>query len=404
MAIFLLTGLSPRFLRRRLGWANDIPTLSSHGTTHLDAPWYYAPDSVGKLALTIDEVPLDWCFAPGVCIDMTHKKDGDTITEADITGWEKATGLVIAPGTIVLIRSGMNRLLGDPAYVTTGPWVTRVATHCLLQKGVKVTGTGGSGSPIMKVRKPVLRPAPPGDGSFHLRCICGRRSFPPLDETETLGTMEINKRTGWIMGPELTSLTFIVHASPRGRQNMWTVSGEFFSAPLIHRSATHKDDHAMDKPTFLNQKGFPFVFDATACTACGGHCCNGESGNIWVTRREIGALAEALGMDVPTFAADCLKKVGYRYSIGERCEGENYACLLFDEKKRGCSVYEARPAQCRSFPFWDYFRERPDEAVAECPGVILQRKTQAQGLGERDGKGHHMELSRNFPGSANTPV
>lgn len=127
----------------------------------------------------------------------------------------------------------------------------------------------------------------------------------------------------------------------------------------------------MKKSTLLTQPGYPFAFDPSACDTCGGHCCNGESGNIWVTRREMETLAEALGMDVPSFAEESLKKVGYRYSIGERCEGKNYACLLFDVKKGGCSVYDARPAQCRSFPFWDYFRERPEEAVAECPGVIL---------------------------------
>lgn len=145
LAIFCLTGLSPRFLRRRLGWANETLSLSSHGTTHLDAPWHYAPDSGGKRALTIDEIPLSWCFAPGVCLDMTHKGDGEAITEADITGWEAATGIAITPGTIVLIRTGMDRLLGDPAYFTTGPWVTREATRCLIEKGVKVAGVDAWG-------------------------------------------------------------------------------------------------------------------------------------------------------------------------------------------------------------------------------------------------------------------
>ncbi|BCS98242.1 hypothetical protein DSLASN_38740 [Desulfoluna limicola] len=164
LAVFLLTGLSPRFLRRRLGWANDILTLSSHGTTHLDAPWHYAPDSGGKRALTIDEIPLSWCFAPGVCVDMTHKKDGEAITEGDIASWEEATGLPIGAGTIVLIRTGMDRLLGDPAYFTTGPWVTAGATRYLTGKGVKVTGIDAWGwdGPLAHM----TRRAKTGDGNF----------------------------------------------------------------------------------------------------------------------------------------------------------------------------------------------------------------------------------------------
>jgi len=128
----------------------------------------------------------------------------------------------------------------------------------------------------------------------------------------------------------------------------------------------------MTNPTIITRQGYPFAFDPSACETCGGRCCNGESGNIWVTRLESQALADALGLTAESFAEGYLKKVGYRTSIGERCEGGNYACLLYDRQKGGCSAYEARPSQCHTFPFWDYFKERPDEAAAECPGVILQ--------------------------------
>ncbi len=165
----------------------------------------------------------------------------------------------------------------------------------------------------------------------------------------------------------------------------------------------------MNQPIVLTCDGFPFVFNPSACDTCGGYCCNGESGNIWVTRREIVALAEAMGMDVPSFVDRYLKKVGYRTSIGERCEGDNYACLLFDRKKGGCSVYGARPAQCRSFPFWDYFKERPDEAEAECPGVIRLKNpgdTDEKGerLRQRDGEGDDMKFPGDFPCTAHLPI
>jgi Fe-S-cluster containining protein len=37
-----------------------------------------------------------------------------------------------------------------------------------------------------------------------------------------------------------------------------------------------------------------------------------------------------------------------------------------------CTVYEARPAQCRRFPFWDRTLESPErwrEAAEECDGI-----------------------------------
>ncbi|MEO1656050.1 MAG: cyclase family protein, partial [Bacteroidota bacterium] len=55
------------------GWADDtIKQMGVHATTHIDAPWHYAPTCEGKPAKTIDQVPLDWCFGEGIVIDMKH--------------------------------------------------------------------------------------------------------------------------------------------------------------------------------------------------------------------------------------------------------------------------------------------------------------------------------------------
>ena len=80
--IRLLFRLAPRYLRSGLGWASDLIRISTHGTTHLDAPWHYAPTSEGKPAKTIDRVPLEWCYADGVVLDMRHKGDGEAIRTA----------------------------------------------------------------------------------------------------------------------------------------------------------------------------------------------------------------------------------------------------------------------------------------------------------------------------------
>ena len=48
---------------------------------------------------------------------------------------------------------------------------------------------------------------------------------------------------------------------------------------------------------------------------------------------------------------------------------DNYACVFFDLEKKCCSIYEARPTQCRTFPFWDYFKENKEEVFKECPAI-----------------------------------
>ena len=60
------TGLKPEDLPDGEGWAIEAIKLSTHNGTHLDAPWHYASTmDNGKRAITIDEVPLDWCYRPG---------------------------------------------------------------------------------------------------------------------------------------------------------------------------------------------------------------------------------------------------------------------------------------------------------------------------------------------------
>jgi kynurenine formamidase len=94
----------------------------------------------GKPARTIDQVPLEWCFADGVVLDMRHKNDGDTIGVADVTGALERIGYTLKPLDIVLVQTGGDGLLGSREYFTTGAGVTADATRWLLDQGVKVVG------------------------------------------------------------------------------------------------------------------------------------------------------------------------------------------------------------------------------------------------------------------------
>jgi kynurenine formamidase len=139
-AIWLLVRLTPGYLQGRLGWANDIIKISTHGTTHLDAPWHYAPLSEGQPAKTIDQVPLEWCFSDGVVLDMTSKQDGEAVEIDDVKAALAKIAYTIKPLDIVLIRTGNDRRLGTPDYFRKGVGVSAAATRWILDQGVRVTG------------------------------------------------------------------------------------------------------------------------------------------------------------------------------------------------------------------------------------------------------------------------
>ena len=120
----------------------------------------------------------------------------------------------------------------------------------------------------------------------------------------------------------------------------------------------------------MRKEGFSYAFDPSKCETCAGRCCTGESGYIYVTQDEILALASLLKLEVSVFVSTYLYKNGYKYSLKEVIHESSHDCVFYDRTTNGCSVYEARPTQCRTFPFWDYFKQRVDELKDECPGII----------------------------------
>ncbi|MCG2795714.1 MAG: cyclase family protein [Actinomycetia bacterium] len=133
-------GVPPENLPEGLGWANDNITLITHAGTHLDAPWHYAPTAGGERAMTIDEVPLDWCFSDGVVLDMREKADGERNTAGDVEGELERIGHEIKPLDIVLVMTGTDRYWGSPEYITHGAGMTCESTLWLIERGVKVMG------------------------------------------------------------------------------------------------------------------------------------------------------------------------------------------------------------------------------------------------------------------------
>ncbi|MDX1501528.1 MAG: YkgJ family cysteine cluster protein [Thermoanaerobaculia bacterium] len=102
------------------------------------------------------------------------------------------------------------------------------------------------------------------------------------------------------------------------------------------------------------------------CTACG-DCCRGE-GYVWVGRREAERLAEHLDLERDEFGRRYLRRVQGRLSLTEKAGGE---CVFWREGA-GCTVYEARPDQCRTFPFWRSSLASPEswsETARRCEGI-----------------------------------
>ncbi len=122
--------------------------------------------------------------------------------------------------------------------------------------------------------------------------------------------------------------------------------------------------------TLMTQEGYSYAFDASACNTCEGRCCTGESGYIYVTKAEIEKISELLGLNVHNFVSEYLFKKGYKYSIKERKFNDSYECIFYDRESNGCGIYDARPLQCKTFPFWDYYKTRVDELKLECPGIV----------------------------------
>jgi kynurenine formamidase len=137
-------GLKPEDLPDGEGWAVETIRLTTHNTTHLDAPWHYASTmDRGKRAITIDEVPLEWCFQPGVKLDFRHLADGYVATARDVEQELERIGHKLSPLEIVVVNTRAGSRYGQPDYVSTGCGMGREATLYLLERGVRVTGTDG---------------------------------------------------------------------------------------------------------------------------------------------------------------------------------------------------------------------------------------------------------------------
>ena len=121
--------------------------ISTHNGTHLDAPYHYfsrmnerlVPG--GEASWRIDEVPLDWCFQPGVKLDFRKLPDGYVATPQDIQKELARIGHTLKPLEIVLVNTAAAARYGEADYIDSGCGMGKAATLWMLEQGARVVGT-----------------------------------------------------------------------------------------------------------------------------------------------------------------------------------------------------------------------------------------------------------------------
>ncbi len=112
-------------------------------------------------------------------------------------------------------------------------------------------------------------------------------------------------------------------------------------------------------------------FTCTQCSAC----CRFDSGYVFVSASDRERIAAELKITETEFIERYCINVygpnGRRISLGEH---SNKDCIMW--RDGGCSIYNERPMQCRSYPFWPQILEARSawvDAARSCPGVNVGR-------------------------------
>jgi kynurenine formamidase len=139
-------GLKASDLPDEEGWGVEHVNLTTHNGTHLDAPYHFHSTQDAKTgerrpSLTIDEVPLNWCFKPGVKLDFRHLPDGHIVSAAEVEAELARIGHALQPLDIVLINTRAGLCYGKSDYISIGCGMGYEATMYLLERGVRLTGT-----------------------------------------------------------------------------------------------------------------------------------------------------------------------------------------------------------------------------------------------------------------------
>ena len=118
----------------------------------------------------------------------------------------------------------------------------------------------------------------------------------------------------------------------------------------------------MDKEFF--EKGINFKCQGSS------NCCvsRGSYGFVYLSNKDIKRIAKYFKLSIKLFKKKyCIKTNNY---IHLKEINQNGNCQFLENKK--CSIYSARPTQCRTWPFWTEnmnFKKWNKEIINFCPGI-----------------------------------
>jgi kynurenine formamidase len=135
-------GLQAKDLIGGEAFALERVSLSTHNGTHVDAPWHYSSVMAdGRRSRTIEEMPLDWFYRPGVKLDFRSLPDGYIVTPDDIDRELNRIDYRVQPYDIVVVNTSAGARFGTPDYPQSGCGLGRDATLHLIGMGTRVVGT-----------------------------------------------------------------------------------------------------------------------------------------------------------------------------------------------------------------------------------------------------------------------
>ena len=125
------------------------------------------------------------------------------------------------------------------------------------------------------------------------------------------------------------------------------------------------------------------------CKRCS-KCCRFDPGYVFLSYNDLDKLLKYFNLSENKFSEKYCRIVDMgghkRLSLSEK---ENYDCIFWSNG--GCEIYEARPLQCRSYPFWKPLlsdRKSWDDEAVTCPGMnhgrIVEKKELEEWLKLRD--------------------
>ena len=119
-------------------------------------------------------------------------------------------------------------------------------------------------------------------------------------------------------------------------------------------------DHKIKEPWFNDGLRFK-------CTGCG-KCCTGSSGYVFLSPSDLSAMAKHLQISEKEFIDRYTRLVDDQICLIDAPQTD--ACIFLQNKK--CSIYQARPVQCRTFPWWLHTLKNPkswQDAAKDCEGI-----------------------------------